>query len=127
MRFLGPHACEEALERGELHSLWVAPAAFGRVAKLISEARNAGVVIHRDPMESLDRRAQGLRHQGVLGQRMFRDVHFLGDWLNRDGSWCDHGCGLGHHNRRGDGGVRGLSADLLTDGRIGAAEANRFG
>lgn len=68
MRFLGPHACEEALSRGELHSLWVAPAAFGRVAKLISEARAAGVVVHRDPMESLDRRSQGQRHQGVLGE-----------------------------------------------------------
>lgn len=68
MRFLGPHACEEALVRGELHSLWVAPAAFGRVAKLISDARAAGVMVHRDPMESLDRRSQGQRHQGVLGE-----------------------------------------------------------
>jgi len=68
MRFLGPHACEEALARGELHALWVAPAAFGRVAKLISEARAADVVVHREPMESLDRRAQGQRHQGVLGE-----------------------------------------------------------
>jgi 23S rRNA (guanosine2251-2'-O)-methyltransferase len=68
MKFLGPHACEEALARGELHALWVAPAAFGRVAKLIAEARAAGVVVHRDPMESLDRRSQGQRHQGVLGE-----------------------------------------------------------
>jgi len=68
MRFLGPHACEEALARGELHSLWVAPAAFGRMAKMVSEARAAGVVIHREPMESLDRRSQGQRHQGVLGE-----------------------------------------------------------
>jgi 23S rRNA (guanosine2251-2'-O)-methyltransferase len=68
MRFLGPHACEEALARGELHSLWVAPAAFGRVAKLISTARAAEVVVHREPMESLDRRSQGQRHQGVLGE-----------------------------------------------------------
>ena len=68
MRYLGPHACEEALSRGELHSLWVAPAAFGRVAKLVSEARAAGVVVHRDPMESLDRRSQGQRNQGVLGE-----------------------------------------------------------
>ena len=68
MKFLGPHACEEALARGELHSLWVAPAAFGRVAKLVSEARLAGVVIHREPMEGLDRRSQGQRHQGVLGE-----------------------------------------------------------
>ncbi|HJW73831.1 MAG TPA: 23S rRNA (guanosine(2251)-2'-O)-methyltransferase RlmB [Geothrix sp.] len=68
MRFLGPHACEEALSRGELHSLWVAPAAWGRVANLVREARAGGVVIHREPMESLDRRSQGQRHQGVLGE-----------------------------------------------------------
>jgi 23S rRNA (guanosine2251-2'-O)-methyltransferase len=68
MRFLGPHACEEALSRGELHSLWVAPAAWGRVASLVREARAGGVVIHREPMESLDRRSQGQRHQGVLGE-----------------------------------------------------------
>ena len=68
MKYLGPHACEEALSRGELHSLWVAPAAFGRVSRLISEARAAGVVIHREPMEGLDRRSQGQRHQGVLGE-----------------------------------------------------------
>jgi 23S rRNA (guanosine2251-2'-O)-methyltransferase len=68
MRFLGPHACEEALARGELHALWVAPAAFGRVAKLLAGARSAGVVVHREPMEGLDRRSQGQRHQGVLGE-----------------------------------------------------------
>jgi 23S rRNA (guanosine2251-2'-O)-methyltransferase len=68
MKFLGPHACEEALFRGELHTLWIAPAAFARVAKLVSAARAAEVVIHREPMESLDRRSQGLRHQGVLGE-----------------------------------------------------------
>ncbi|WP_243317473.1 23S rRNA (guanosine(2251)-2'-O)-methyltransferase RlmB [Geothrix paludis] len=68
MRFLGPHACEEALARGELHTAWIAPAAFGRLAKFIAEARSAGVVIHREPMESLDRRSQGQRHQGVLGE-----------------------------------------------------------
>ncbi len=68
MRFLGPHACEEALARGELHSLWIAPAAWARVAKLAGAARQAGVVVHREPMESLDRRSQGQRHQGVLGE-----------------------------------------------------------
>jgi 23S rRNA (guanosine2251-2'-O)-methyltransferase len=68
MRFLGPHACEEALGRGELHALWIAPAAYARVHKLLGEARAAGVVIHREPMESLDRRSQGQRHQGVLGE-----------------------------------------------------------
>jgi 23S rRNA (guanosine2251-2'-O)-methyltransferase len=68
VRFLGPHACEEALARGELHTVWIAPAAFGRAAKLVSGARAAGVVVHREPMESLDRRSQGQRHQGVLGE-----------------------------------------------------------
>lgn len=68
MLFLGPHACEEALARGELHTLWIAPAAWGRVARLVSEARNAGVVLRREPMEALDRRSQGQRHQGVLGE-----------------------------------------------------------
>ncbi len=68
MRFLGPHACEEALARGELRSLWIAEAAWGRVGKLREAARAAGAVIHREPMEALDRRAQGQRHQGVLGE-----------------------------------------------------------
>lgn len=68
MRYLGPHACEEALARGELHALWIAPAAFARVAKLIAGAHAAGVVVHREPMEALDRRSQGQRHQGVLGE-----------------------------------------------------------
>lgn len=68
MYFPGPHACEEALSRGELHTLWIAPAAWGRVARLVAEARAAGVVTHREPMEGLDRRAQGQRHQGVLGE-----------------------------------------------------------
>jgi len=68
MRFLGPHACEEALERGELHTLRIAPTAWERCAKLRLEARERGVVVHREPMDSLDRRAQGQRHQGVLGE-----------------------------------------------------------
>ena len=68
MLFPGPHACEEALVRGELRTLWVAEAAWGRAAKLREEARAQGIVIHREPMEALDRRAQGQRHQGVLGE-----------------------------------------------------------
>ncbi len=68
MRYLGPHACEEALERGELHSLWVAESAWGRVAKLREAARAAGAVVRREPMDALDRRAEGQRHQGVLGE-----------------------------------------------------------
>ena len=68
MRYLGPHACEEALERGELHSLRIAPSAWERCAKLRSNARERGVVIHQEPMDSLDRRAQGQRHQGVMGE-----------------------------------------------------------
>ncbi len=68
MRYLGPHACEEALERGELHVLRIAPSAWERSAKLRGDARERGVVIHREPMDSLDRRAQGQRHQGVVGE-----------------------------------------------------------
>ena len=68
MRFLGPHACEEALERGELQTLRIAPGAWERCAKLRLAARERGVVVHREPMDSLDRRSQGQRHQGVLGE-----------------------------------------------------------
>ena len=68
VRFLGPHACEEALERGELHTLRIAPPAWERCAKLRAAARERGVVVHREPMDSLDRRAQGQRHQGRPGR-----------------------------------------------------------
>jgi 23S rRNA (guanosine2251-2'-O)-methyltransferase len=68
MRYLGPHACEEALERGELQTLRIAPNAWERSAKLRLAAREQGVVVHREPMDSLDRRAQGQRHQGVYGE-----------------------------------------------------------
>lgn len=68
MRFLGPHACEEALERGELQVLRVSPTAWPRTEALRLRAREQGVVIHREPTDSLDRRAQGQRHQGVLGE-----------------------------------------------------------
>ena len=68
MRFLGPHACEEALVRGELHVLRMAPAVWGRFSKLREAARESGVVVHQEPSESLDRRSEGGRHQGVLGE-----------------------------------------------------------
>ena len=68
MRYCGPHACEEAVERGELRTLWVAEAAWGRLARLREAARAAGAVVHREPMEALDRRANGQRHQGVVGE-----------------------------------------------------------
>jgi 23S rRNA (guanosine2251-2'-O)-methyltransferase len=69
MRYLGPHACEEALERGELQTLRIAPPAWERCAKLRLAAREQGVVVHREPVDSLDRRCgPGLRHQGVLGE-----------------------------------------------------------
>lgn len=68
MRFLGPNACEEALQRGDLQTLRIAPACWERLAALRTKAREAGVVVHREPMDSLDRRAAGQRHQGVLGE-----------------------------------------------------------
>ena len=55
MKFLGPHACEEALARGELQVLRVAPTAWDRQARLREAARAKGVVIHREPVEALDR------------------------------------------------------------------------
>jgi len=66
--FLGPHACEEALERGELQTLRIAPPAWERCLNLRLRAREQGVTLHREPMDSLDRRAQGQRHQGILGE-----------------------------------------------------------
>ena len=68
MRFLGPHACEEALTRGELRILRIAPTAWDRQARLRESAQAQGVVIHQEPAETLDRRAEGQRHNGVLGE-----------------------------------------------------------
>jgi len=68
VRFLGPHACVEALERGELQILRIAPPAWERCLVLRTHAREQGVTIHKEPMDSLDRRSQGQRHQGVLGE-----------------------------------------------------------
>lgn len=68
MRFLGPHACREALERGELQVLRVSPQAWARSAELRESARAQGVVIHQEPTDSLDRRSAGQRHQGFLGE-----------------------------------------------------------
>ena len=68
MRFLGPHACEEALARGELQQLWIAPSAWGRCAALRAGAKAAGAAVRQEPAEALDRRAGGQRHQGVIGE-----------------------------------------------------------
>ena len=81
MRFLGPHACEEALERSELQTLRIAPNAWERCAKLRLAARERGVVIHKEPMDSLDRRAEGQRHQGVLGEGEAISLATLDDLL----------------------------------------------
>ncbi len=83
MRFLGPHACEEALGRGELHVLRMAPTVWGRFANLREAARSAGVVVHQEPMESLDRRAEGARHQGVLGEGAALRLQEMPDLLDR--------------------------------------------
>ena len=68
MLYLGPNACAEALSRGQLDALRVSPQAWARTAELRTSARAAGAVVHREPMDSLDRRAEGARHQGVLGE-----------------------------------------------------------
>jgi 23S rRNA (guanosine2251-2'-O)-methyltransferase len=68
MLFLGPHACEEALKAGSLQTLWIAVPAWERLSSLRIAARDAGVIAKREPMEALDRRTQGQRHQGVVGE-----------------------------------------------------------
>ena len=68
MKYLGPNACEEALKRGELQILRIAPSAWNRIHKLRESAKSLGVTIHREPIESLDRKSEGQRHQGVIGE-----------------------------------------------------------
>ena len=68
MKYLGPRACEEALKSDSLHVLRVSPAAWGRTRGLREMARASGASVHREPTESLDRRSDGQRHQGVLGE-----------------------------------------------------------
>lgn len=68
MRFLGPHACREALDRDQLQTLRIAPQAWARSKDLRDAARAQGVVVHQEPMDGLDRRSGGQRHQGVLGE-----------------------------------------------------------
>jgi len=68
VKFLGPNACEEALDRGCIQTLRVAPAAWGRLAALRERAASVGVSVQREPMEALDRRVSGQRHQGVVGE-----------------------------------------------------------
>lgn len=70
MIYLGPHACEEALNQGRLHTIRITPNAWERCLKLRTVARERGVVVHCEPVESLDRhcRVQGQRHQGILGE-----------------------------------------------------------
>jgi 23S rRNA (guanosine2251-2'-O)-methyltransferase len=68
MFYLGPHACEEAINQGRLQSIRIAPNAWERCAKIRTLAREHGVVVHCEPMESLDRRCRGQRHQCILGE-----------------------------------------------------------
>ena len=72
MFYLGPHACEEALNQGRLHTIRITSSAWDRCIKLRLAAREQGVVVHCEPIESLDRRCRGQigqqRHQGILGE-----------------------------------------------------------
>jgi 23S rRNA (guanosine2251-2'-O)-methyltransferase len=68
MKFLGPHACEEALQRGELHTLWISSTIWDRVSPFRKLAREARVVIHQEPPEALDRKSNGVKHQGMIGE-----------------------------------------------------------
>ncbi|MCL1893372.1 MAG: 23S rRNA (guanosine(2251)-2'-O)-methyltransferase RlmB [Holophagaceae bacterium] len=68
MKFLGPNACEEAIKRGQLQVLRIAHPAWNRTLALRQMAKNADVTVHKEPLESLDRRSEGKRHQGVVGE-----------------------------------------------------------
>ncbi len=68
MKFFGPHACEEALKRGELHTLWISSTIWNRVDSFRKLARKSRVVIHQEPLEALERRSNGLKHQGMIGE-----------------------------------------------------------
>ena len=68
MYYIGPHACNEALKFGRLQTVRMVPSVWDRYEKLRLAASAGGAVVHREPSESLDRRCQGQRHQGVLGE-----------------------------------------------------------
>ena len=66
--------------RGALQALRVSPSAWGRLRELRESAAAAGVSIHKEPTESLDARAEGHRHQGVVGEGaglFFTDMRYL--------------------------------------------------
>jgi 23S rRNA (guanosine2251-2'-O)-methyltransferase len=103
---LGFHACEEALTKGLLQVLRVAPSAWDRLKALRESARHAGVAVHREPKESLDRRSEGKRHQGVIGEGGAATLTEMGDLVMEIGN-------------RGAGGLV-----LLLDG---ITDSNNFG
>jgi len=81
VKFLGPNACEEALKRGELQILRIAPSAWNRTHKLRESAKSVGITIHREPAESLDRKSEGRRHQGVIGEGVGVHLTEMSDFL----------------------------------------------
>jgi 23S rRNA (guanosine2251-2'-O)-methyltransferase len=68
MYYIGPHACDEALRFGKLQTIRMIPSVWDRYENMRIAARAAGVVVHSEPTESLDRRCQGRRHQGIIGE-----------------------------------------------------------
>ncbi|WP_141317297.1 23S rRNA (guanosine(2251)-2'-O)-methyltransferase RlmB [Halomonas halmophila] len=64
----GVHAVRALMARGEMpRELWVQEGdASGRLAELLTQAREAGVRVQTLPRELLDQQAQGAVHQGVV-------------------------------------------------------------
>ncbi|MAQ15895.1 MAG: 23S rRNA (guanosine(2251)-2'-O)-methyltransferase RlmB [Sandaracinus sp.] len=56
----------EALRGGTVDRCWVEPGLLEKLPDLADAAAAAGVVIQEGSREDLDRRAQGVRHQGVV-------------------------------------------------------------
>ncbi|MFM8431039.1 MAG: 23S rRNA (guanosine(2251)-2'-O)-methyltransferase RlmB, partial [Holophagaceae bacterium] len=50
------------------HTLWISSTIWDRVTPFRKLAREARVVIHQEPPEALDRKSNGIRHQGMIGE-----------------------------------------------------------
>lgn len=68
MYYIGPHACEEAIEQAKLNILRITPTAWERNVKLRILAKHNNIVVHREPAASLERRCGSQNHQGIIGE-----------------------------------------------------------
>jgi 23S rRNA (guanosine2251-2'-O)-methyltransferase len=74
----GQHAVSSVLERDPagVLELWIAEARRdARAERLAAHAAQAGIAVHRAPRRTLDRLADGARHQGVVAR--YRATHVV--------------------------------------------------